>query len=492
MTDKFNPNRIVPQGTIGGNNGPGDIGNRFNFRDANGNVVSSLALDGNNQTTFSRQLTAADLGYNNLSGYFTGGNGYAPGGFNGASLKVGNSNQVKGVGVTQIVAGPGIYISAPNGQGVVTISASPISATITQDDLYDIVWTQTISSRIPGVGDNSQFTAVGQDGINLRSRDGVNFTEMGPRLALSASGGLLTYDHVNVLQSNEFKDYGTIYFSSVAFEDQSSNIVAVGTAWGRLGYRTDEGVPAKYLDALGPVSDNGRSSTGTDITGEGVGLSRVYQTSTASFTASLTVIYGSNGAIWSVAGIPCDFYDNVSFDGTQTNVTWNEELNLANGRFWSAASNLEDNPSTNFQIVTVYSSGSTYRIYRSNRNGNGTSTWTNEQTPVSPMYTVCYGTGTFIAAGAGDDIYISTDDGDTWTLSNTGWPASVWYGSAYGNGKFVLVGVDGHCVFSEDNGVTWTRAVTNTKETLNAIAYSPTLNKFVAVGAKRTIVSVDG
>jgi hypothetical protein len=47
-------------------------------------------------------------------------------------------------------------------------------------------------------------------------------------------------------------------------------------------------------------------------------------------------------------------------------------------------------------------------------------------------------------------------------------------------------------MYSEDQGVTWIKGNPGTTKPLQSIAYSPQLNKFVAVGDNGVIVTVNG
>jgi len=170
-TDKFNTTTFIT------NNAPinyGWAGSKVTLN-ANGQNLGAIPVDPTtNQAVY--QTTVGSQGVQTLGMTFTGGKGYAGGASDSYTSHVGGSAVSQQSVVTQIVAGPGIYISAPNGQGIVTISTTPIPAQINTNALLDVTWTQTYD--VPGGGDNSQFTAVGLNGVNKRSRDGSNFIQM--------------------------------------------------------------------------------------------------------------------------------------------------------------------------------------------------------------------------------------------------------------------------------------------------------------------------
>lgn len=175
-TDKYDP--------AGGGSGPAPTKDTtqttpggFKFYDGNGKTIGNVPTDANRQSTWTRTVTADNKGNNTLSARYTGDRNYAPGTTVGYTENLGGDTQSRATTVDQIVAGPGIYISPKNGRGIVTISTEPIPDSETAEDLNHVVW--PIAYDTPTVGDLRQFTVSGNAGINLRSRDGVNFVEMG-------------------------------------------------------------------------------------------------------------------------------------------------------------------------------------------------------------------------------------------------------------------------------------------------------------------------
>ena len=459
----------------------------FNFVDADGKVIKSVDIDSNRQARFTKIVTADDMGRNTIGAQYTGDALFAAGALTAFTKNYGGSTAGKETAVTQIVAGPGIYISAPNGKGVVTISTRPIDNQIRDDDLRQIVWTQTNPDNIPNGVDNSMFIAVGVPGAALRSRDGENFVETGLRNLTGVGGGAAGIGNVVCLQSGEFPDDGIVYFSinAVSYQDGAPEIDAWNTIWGRQGRANDDGI----------MRGDGMSTPGSHVFDSSSAEITTYQPTvlvcfhkTGDFADALFLVGDSNGRIWrSTNGVPCDFYDVDRSEGTANNPVLEEEINTT-GEIMQIASNLEDHSWTNYRAVAITSNG---RILYSNRNAATAGTWSTAASGLSGLYALVYGDGVGVAAGDNDSIWTSTN-GTSWTQRTGVWAGTNWNWAAYGNGKFVIVGTQGHIVYSTDNGITWTRAKSGTVNELKSIAYSPTLNKFVAVGAHRTIITVKG
>jgi len=174
MTDKFDAGGgIIPPTTEQRANalGPG-----VTIKDSTGRLATNLPLDSNGRAVYTKTLGENDLGVRTMNSSFTS----KPGTRSNFTQHVlddnGNlSGSLEGT-VNQVVAGPGVYISSPNGQGVVTVSLTPIPTQPTSEVLFDISWSQQIGSQPYGVP--GQFIAVGRNGINMRSRDGVNWVQM--------------------------------------------------------------------------------------------------------------------------------------------------------------------------------------------------------------------------------------------------------------------------------------------------------------------------
>lgn len=195
-------------------------------------------------------------------------------------------------------------------------------------------------------------------------------------------------------------------------------------------------------------------------------------------TVKLYFTTGTNGGIWT--GKPNK--------RTATGVLNREESGVTEALYGAAAS---DGDGTNFQIVVVGIQGS---ILLSNRVGVSAGTWTKVHQAAGPLYAVAWGNDIWVAVGKDNLVYRSTD-GSTWTQVKGAFPGATWNWVAYGGGQFIAVGgaiVNGQSVgamMSSTNGISWSRLNSGTTSTLQGVAYSPTLNKWVAVGDNGTIVS---
>ena len=107
-------------------------------------------------------------------------------------------------------------------------------------------------------------------------------------------------------------------------------------------------------------------------------------------------------------------------------------------------------------------------------------TWTT-QTPVTAnnLNGVAYGNRTFVATEITGRIRTSPD-GTTWTLQNSVIPAAL-LGVAYGNGTFVVITGDRSIFVSNNQGVTWTAQTSNVSASaLVGVVYGN--RTFVVVG----------
>jgi len=174
MTDKFDEGGSYPAPTTTptSNKLPPGVA----IKDSTGRLNSSVTIDSNNRGTYSRTMGENDLGVRTMNASFSG----KPGVANNFTQHVYDDNGIlqgsRAGTVDQVVAGPGVYISSPNGQGVVTVSLTPLPTQVVDSTLFDVVWTTETSAKPFGVV--GHFTAVGNNGVNLRSRDGVNWAQM--------------------------------------------------------------------------------------------------------------------------------------------------------------------------------------------------------------------------------------------------------------------------------------------------------------------------
>jgi hypothetical protein len=186
--------------------------------------------------------------------------------------------------------------------------------------------------------------------------------------------------------------------------------------------------------------------------------------------------------------------ESTSSSGATTYFT--KDISLTVSSTYASFSALgEYNFYPNYQVVVAGAGGS---ILLSNRYGLNTGTWSTVYSAGTPLYGSAYGNGRWVVVGEGNKV-VTSSDGYTWTARSGSQRAANWNWVAYGNGTFVAVGgaiINGQeigtVMFSTDNGATWTTGNSGTKNTLSSVAYSPELNKFVAVGANGAIVTVNG
>jgi hypothetical protein len=218
MTDKYIPG----QGTTGSNTSTyvEDIIYPKNWSSASvavvdsaGKTITAKTVNSSNKlATLSTVLTAADIGMKVFSGKFLGDSIFAAGSSDKSTLKVlardsTTHNKSNAGTVNQIVAGPGIYISAPNGQGVVTISTVPIDLDVTKEYLHDVAWS-IMEPEIPG-GVPGAFIAVGDKGTSLRSRDGYNWVRL-PRINCDAPDILDVSSELNADIPDQHVEYNGV------------------------------------------------------------------------------------------------------------------------------------------------------------------------------------------------------------------------------------------------------------------------------------------
>ena len=200
-----------------------------------------------------------------------------------------------------------------------------------------------------------------------------------------------------------------------------------------------------------------------------------------STSSTLYLSFGDSGAIF--RGRP----NNQANSGPLA-----PETSGVSDALYQAAANNNPVSGGDFTVMAV---GSLGHIIRSNRQGNASGTWSTVYTASGPtaLYAITYGNGVWIAAGQGDTVLRSTDNGTTWTRSKSGQASVTWKWAAYGNGTFMLVGGPGGKVsFSTNGGITWEKGSGGTTSDLTSVAYSPELNRFVAVGTDGAVVVVKG
>jgi hypothetical protein len=467
QTDKFNTTTFIT------NNAPPVVNwnkGGFNVSDADGKVISNVPLDSNRQAKYSRTLTGDMIGQQSIRATFTGDQTAAHGSQDGFTSVLGGSSASAYPGVLRIVAGPGIYISAPNGQGVVTISTSPINPNPVTTDLYEVTWSKrTIHPVDPA--NLGEFIAVGLNGVSTRSRDGVNWTQLPTVGGVSVLNGV--YAHLDGLISNGQLEYAAVAYPSVGTQNQITF-----------------GIQGDGVDGFTNGTYNLIDQTSSPIVG--CNLCYVFPTSVGQ-----TYLYaGAAGQIWSgavvVSGSDGQIYAETAVD-TSKQINQLAASNTTTTNTFKAIA-----PYYNFDNGTgqIQPGGG---VFVSSRTGNSHGTWSTAYTDASVSYfSASYGDGHYVVGGTGNTVLWSTD-AVTWHKVKGAIPGAIWWYGAYGNGRHVMVGyktVNGQDIgvvqYSTDGGATWTAGNSGTSKRLYSITYSPDLNIFVAVGSGGSIVSVKG
>lgn len=487
----------------GGNNGGGGtpftditLKDKVQITDADGNILTSLPLSDKGKASYSRVLTADNIGQNGLGAKFTGNGRFAGGSvdsFNTHVADANGNNATKGIlqGVTQVVAGEGIYISSPNGQGVVTVSTKPLHIGPVTDDLLDVCWSKVDPTSPPDPQWPGCFIAVGKNGVTMRSRDGHNWTRLTDAVTTEFAGPPSTLNQVNAIWAAN-APYGQIqYYSPTTFASTSSLYLAVGQQAAPDG---DGFLKYYQVTNLQQVEINVFYSTMAFPNSDGV----------------LWILTGSGGEIASGISIVADESADLDND-----INGYAETVIEQGYTGGTIRTFEGQPSgnnttsTNSFVVIVPQAKFTPSsglpapgggILRSGRSGVATGTWTSVYTSTTQRLNgSAYGNGVFVVCGDNNVTLRSTDDGASWTQHAGAVAGATWWYMAYGNGKFLCAGwktVNGArvgCVqYSTDDGLTWTQGSAGGAKALYGCAYSPDLNVFVAVGLEGSIISVDG
>jgi len=486
QTDKFDP-----AGSSTSTQRNNNLNSTVNLKGSDGRIISNTEVPGTKQVRVSKTLTCNDQGLQNVSADFTGDttNKPASGSFN---IQVGSTNRTSIGHVQKIIAGPGIYVSSPNGDGIVTISLEPFRQLSTGTEDYQFVaFTQTDLSKPPAY-DNSCFIAVGgisgvanNTGIAARSRDGVNFVEINNPAGPVSMGSVLN------IASRDIPGAGQGYVAPITVLNTATNPPTPNGLTHIYGYlgRQDTTSCCWVSDGI-VIPGNDYGTDGADILLRGDGPIYCYYTTGSIMTNSLFLQFtqadgtGTNtSTIYRHTVFPSDWTPYTP--GSYLNAV--SEGNFTGSSFYSAASNLAPANWSNYTIIAADKIGK--KLWKSVRNQKTAGTWTNVLTSSQELLGIAYGNGTWVAVGTNDVVYTSTNT-TAWTLRQTKISGSNWRHIAYGGGIFVAVGEAGRAAFSEDNGATWIEAQTNTTKKLNYIAFSNELCRFVAVGDDRTIISL--
>lgn len=486
QTDKFDPS-----GSSTSTDRLSTLTEVVNIRDCSLELLKNVPVSGKQAryvvSATSNQDLCVTTDYNTGSGRF--------------QVVVGDYNIGSANCVTRIVAGPGIYISPSNGQGVVTISLQPFRQPEVDDGWDDITWSISDLGN-PNKSDQSAFIVVGGtgglsagDGLALRSRDGDNWVELNNRNP--ASVGLL---RVQAVQSSDIPGSGLAYWCPNNIISTATNSrTGLDVYWGIEG-RTTATTNSWWGDDLIYNGPNLSLDGSSNIPNTGHVFQQVYYKSgdlLAVGSNSVILSFGQRNTTYNVTTASIYYYTQWPLDyATPTSgfTTVQSEEGIENFSFFDATSNLDEGTWSNWTILACgrhFSTSNSNRIYKSNRAYGNAGTWTEVFSAIDldDMVSIAYGNGIWIACGEDDSIWTSTDT-TTWTKKTSKRPGSYWRKIRYGAGRFVIVGDQGRISYSTDNGTSWQFADSGTTADLKSVAYSPKLRKFVAVGDRRTIVSV--
>ena len=201
-----------------------------------------------------------------------------------------------------------------------------------------------------------------------------------------------------------------------------------------------------------------------------------YSASNVTGTGARLVAYnGTNQYVCiNSIGLPMYSSDGDNWIGTPLNSTFSNVM--ASGLTVSYLNGL----------YLIGGSNTTQSIFTSSDGVN----WTARTTPTSSgIYAFAYGASTYVAVGAGGNVF-SSPTGTTWTSQSAG--TNAFFDAIFANSTFVAVGAGGAC-YSSTNGTTWTSRSAGTNQFNRIIYAAGTVNLFVAVGVSGTCyTSPDG
>jgi hypothetical protein len=448
--------------------------------DADGVLITTLDLDENGEATYTKTLTQEDVGRDTFRAVYAGDNTFAGRGEDTFTVEVvdadGNGGtRSKALGVTKIVAGPGIYISPNSGKGEVTISTRPIADAGTED-FYRIRWTQSSSADTKVGTDLSMFVAGGNDGLLMTSDDGQSWVDTGPKNTLGVGKSTVPIENLTVIQNSAFPGDGLIYYTVADGRktDGGSILDYIGVAWGALGYTNASSV---YTGDNIDKQSSSISTSGVDLTERNIRYSETFVLG----TGYLALVFSDGGYIWSASQILTDL--TTTFGGPNAILT--EESTSAGEVITCSSSHLEDGTGS-FTLKAVNSQGN---ILTSSRSGTSPGSWSVEYSGGTRLNGISYGNGRWVATGNGGKLLVNSGSG--WSLVASGTTANL-NACKYGNGRWVICGGTGVLLISDDDGATWSISDSGTKGDLYDIEYSPTLKVFAAVGQRRYSVVIKG
>ncbi|GEM89073.1 hypothetical protein [Oceanithermus desulfurans] len=371
--------------------------------------------------------------------------------------------------------------------------------------------TQTLTLSVAGTSSLGVF-----DGLQIRATatlNGVTRARTAP-LALTLKGMNVTPTDFNTLGiarggqrtlDVSIESYGVGGAVSLALEDAGGGSVPAGIVLTPDVLSVSDGTASYTLT----VAVDGTVSYGSPLI---YSLDVVFDGGTVVRKSALDLAVYRMTVFWleRASGTSYDLYD-VAYNGDDAApvfvaVGGGQRVNLtsgpgvaalsADGVSWSAgsvtgANNLQGVGYGNGTFVAV---GAACEIFISNDNG---ASWTQEAAagafscPSGGLNDVAYGNGTFVAVGAGG-LIVRSSDGSSWTqvAPNVGDPTNDLKAVAYGNGTFVAVGRGGVVLTSSD-GQSWDAATSNTTADLAGVTFGD--GTFVAAGAGGVVLtSSDG
>ena len=383
-----------------------------------------------------------------------------PGGGNISAIAVQGSNLFAG---TQ---GQGVFLSTNNGSswtavnsGLTSLSVSALVANGT--NLFagtsggaflstngGTTWTAVNSGLTPNavstflVSGTNLFAGTAGGGVYLSTNNGTSWTAVNS--GLPASAGITAFASIG---SNIFAAASDIYMST-------NN----GSSW----TKADAGWPYTYINAM--------AASGSNL-----------------FISHDDTVYLStnNGSTWTPMNSGITTYAQVTafgivgsdiFAGTNGEGVF---LSTNNGTSWAALSSTNISPTAYVNTFAVsgsslYAGTKMEGIFLSSDNG---ATWSSIGIPLADVGTVFVsGTNLFAGTKTGD-IFRSTDGGASWKLvvpapSGTG----SYYGAAFAaNGQKVVASSGTSMFLSTDNGASWTGDASWTDGSpVNALAFNGT------------------
>lgn len=461
--------------------------------DTNGNVIRADEFSG--RTSF--DLTDMPCGVNTIGGRFTGNTIYEETDIK--SVTVHNGDCLNGTGgVQQLVAGPGIYLSAPNGLGRVIVSTRPLNPNYNKVDYYSVTWPVT-TGNVSGIP--LKFFVGGNQGANTSSRDGFNWGNAEPN---PVGADIAT---IIAVADSSIPDYHVEVTGSAVnvLGDPSVTVDTGSVVYGRLGWNGTT-TTAGYIDSVSNIQKLS-STGGGPFNLSSIAVDRMTAIPTASGILYLTAAgYGTTTT--NTASVVVTTTNAIIYNGKPNKETGSGVLNYESLLENVVISGFAHNATTASSSFTVIAAGDLYApytdmpktgrgIYKSSRSGTSSGTWTQVLNTPTNCNDAAYGEGIWVVVGEENVIYYSSDT-TNWTAISGPIPGASWNAVAYGNGKFIAVGgvvVNGEVIAAvavSENGSTWTKGSAPAKAKLNDIAYSPQLNVFVAVGESASIVAVEG